>query len=313
MRILYVAKHGSGGNDDEGAVAHALFKLGHEVVHVHERDTELLFTPRPPCDFLLFHGWHDLDSLRRVAIPKVCWFFDLVDSKDPSLAARDARRREWSVAVHGIADLCFHTDGDWVIRHNAERAAVGKYPKGFWLPQGCDERVSGPGRRNEHLPPVDLLFTGISRGGGTERERWVSMMEQCHGDRFHHVSRNVHGRALADLIANSKIVLAPGGPVTDLYWSNRVYLACGFGAFLLHPYSHGLDRQVEATRAPGSKVPLVFYYDNEQLHHLIGWYMQRPAVRQEIATAAVEWARAHHTYRHRCEELVRTVKERLPL
>ena len=38
MKIVYVAKHHSGDNDDEGAICYALEALGHEVVRFRENE-----------------------------------------------------------------------------------------------------------------------------------------------------------------------------------------------------------------------------------------------------------------------------------
>src|SRR5437762_2659363 len=98
MKILYVAKHGSGGNDDEGAITHALRVLGHEVDCVHEdydrRPTGVNPFARPR-DLVLFHKWNDFDQLRALSGPKCFWYFDLVECDDPSLRRRCRQRVEW--------------------------------------------------------------------------------------------------------------------------------------------------------------------------------------------------------------------------
>ncbi len=80
MRILYLARHGSGGNDDEGAIQFALEQLGHTVIAVSEDCTSLNGIP---ANMLLCHHYHELARLAKVRIPKVSWCFDLIDWPEP--------------------------------------------------------------------------------------------------------------------------------------------------------------------------------------------------------------------------------------
>src|SRR5205823_14840551 len=103
---MYVAKHNSGGNDDEGAICYALTELGHQVTCIAEdggrKDAVRL---QADHDFLLFHKWSDWDVLSRLSIQKVFFYFDMVDSHDPTLAGRYSDRREWTVNAYTVADL----------------------------------------------------------------------------------------------------------------------------------------------------------------------------------------------------------------
>ena len=54
-------------------------------------------------------------------------------------------------------------------------------------------------------------------------------------DLFHHVERTYREK-LRERIGTHSMMVAPDAPVTDRYWSNRVFMAMGFGAFMLHPY-----------------------------------------------------------------------------
>lgn len=295
MKILYVAKHGSGGNDDEGAVAHALRALGHEVDCVREGDFRHAF-PRQSFDFLLCHHWHDLDSLRGVAAPKVFWCFDLVMYPDPTLEPRNVRRGAWVRAMAEACDLGFMTDGDHVARDT-----TGKL---HWLPQGADERVAGFGQAAADGGAPPILFTGIAQGG-EGRASFVEGMKARWGEKFNHVPRGVYGRGLANLIAASAIVVAPDHPVTNRYWSNRVWNALGFGAFMLHPYCE------ELTGHYGDGEEIVYYADRAELHRQVAHYLEHPEERRRMAEAALARTLREHTYRHRVEKLVATVKERL--
>lgn len=294
MRIGYVAKHDSGGNDDEGAITHALESLGHSVSRLRERRGYKAHNIA--CDFLLFHHWTDFAALGSVRVPKVFWVFDLIDFPDSAVRQRCRQRVAWIAILTQMSDIGFMTDGDWV-----ERDRTGKL---HWLPQGADERVTLISSGSHRVVP--LLFTGISRGG-TLRQSFVTDMAQTYGAMFKHVEKGVYREQLAELIADSNIVLAPDGPVTHRYWSNRVYNALGFGAFMLHPYCERLAEQYLDEKE------IVYYEDRDQLKKLITYYLEHPVERKQIAQNGYERTVRTQLYRHRCEELVAKVKERLCL
>ena len=297
MKILYVAKHGSGGNDDEGAIAYALEQLGHDVVCVQEADV----TPSQQivhADLILFHKWQ---PRRRYDVPTVFWYFDLVNHPDPSLRSRCNRRIRWMREVCPLVDLGFCTDGDWVESFNPMSGG-----KLVWLPQGADERVVGMGTVGPGQTPFDLLFTGIATGGGKGRVEWVRWCERDYGDKFHYVRWGLYREGLRDVIANTKIVLCPDSPVTDRYWSNRVYNAAGFGAVILHPYcmrlvEHFTDKEI------------VYYQGKDQLRAKINLLLDPDSKTYRLALSLNAMARVleQHLYRHRCQTLIATVRERL--
>lgn len=290
MNILYIAKHDSGGNDDEGAITHALTLLGHNVERLRENRGHIAYKVK--CDFALFHHWQSFDLIDRIKIPKVCWCFDLIDwPNDPTLEPRNRKRRAWAAAMAQACDLFFLTDGDWASRGG----------KHVWLPQGFDERL-------QHAPPcerdIDILFTGISAGGGIQRESFVSELRERWGDKFHHVTKGAYRERLAELVSRAKVVVCPDAPVTDRYWSNRVWNAAGLGANVIHAKCQGLH----------DVLPLVFQYASRgDLHSKLEWMLtpKHKTYIDNLARLTRQDVLANHTYRHRCETLVNTVKERL--
>lgn len=293
MKVLYIAQHGKQDNDDEGAIAYALRQLGHEVVTVLERYAEQYINFK--ADFCLVHHFHNLSILRRIQIPKVFWCFDLIDwPGDPTLAPRCNVRKDWIRNLTETCDIGFMTDGDWVAREN--------HPRLHWLMQGADERITGFGKPSgRRFPPI--LFAGIGHGGGTHRESFVRFMKETYGERFNHVERRVYRQDLKDLIADTKIVVAPDSPVTDRYWSNRVYMMLGFGACLTHPYSRGLFDQYGGN--------LCFYQDREHLKELINVAIGDDALRQIQAQWGYNHTIAEHLYRHRVKKMIEIIKEKL--
>lgn len=302
MKILHIGKHESGGNDDEGAITFALESLGHRVERLREKRVHVAHRMRD-VDFILFHHCHDYGALEICRRPKVMWAFDLISYPDPMLERRNQQRRDWMRQVLPVIDVGFLTDGNFVEQDTSRKL--------HWLPQGADERVIGAGTATDAdthgRETIPLLFTGISRGGGQQRVEFVLEMQERYGDAFRHIQRGVYGRALADLIAASQIVVAPSGPVTDRYWSNRAVNVLGFGGFLLHPWSDGLAEMYP--RGEG----IAFYRGMANLHDQIHYYFANPDLRQRIAANGLARTRAEHTYRHRCAELIEIVKERLGL
>lgn len=318
MKILYVAKHGRHDNQDEDAISYALRALGHEVLCLGEteaRSTLLSkagFKLQSQHDFLLFNKWEDVDALKRLEIPRVFWFFDLIQWPDPEFRQRGIVREKWMRDVTHLCLTGFCTDGDWVSGWNketteAEQGGFGKWgPKLHWLMQGADERVTGLGVPNPSLA-CDILFTGSVIHGG-KRISHIEHLKQRWGSQFkamgHKPKDRVHGRALADLYASAKVVIAPDGPVTDLYWSNRVYLTLGFGGFLIHPQCDGLIDQYP-------RYALETYASRSHLDDKIDYYLTSQPAARNLAEAGYNLTIASHLYRHRCKELVQIVEELL--
>ncbi len=292
MRIAYVAKHDSGGADDEGAVTHALTELGHDVQRLREEKGQ--FADRLGADFVLFHKWSDFEAMSRLKTPKVFWYFDLVDYRDPTLASRCLARMNWMKEATPLVELGFCTDGDWC---DLDRSG-----KLVQLCQGADGRIvrASPNPNNRKI-----LFTGTSNGGTTRRS-FVTEMERRWGGDFHHVQAGVYRESLRNLIAQSAVVVAPDGPVTAKYWSNRVYNALGFGAFLIHPYCDRLTLQYLPHE-------LATYTDREDLHLKIEHYRNNIQQRCDVARAGYLRTVQEHLYTHRCKTLIETVQRRLGL
>lgn len=309
MRVLYVANHGQvNSNDDEGAIAFALTQLGHEVVCLKEGYCREVVnaSERSEFDLLLFHKWGQSDCIKQVkAKVKAFWYFDLVEWPDPELEGRNKGRREWMAQTIPLVDIGFCTDGDWVANHGD---GGGKY---IWLPQGADERVVGMGKVetceycNIEQRPIDILFVGGVKNCGKGRREWFDFMNTAYCERLHHVERGVHGRELADLVAKTKIVVAPEEPTTGKYWSNRIYVMLGFGACLLHPWCGDLTAQY----MDGQDLKL--YGSLPKMQAMIEELSNDPAQRSSLSCYGMQTTRNEHLYRHRCEQLINAVKEKM--
>lgn len=296
MRIAYVAKHRSGGNDDEGAIAWALSHLGHHVVSIQESEaTNSIQSLKPyfeDCDLCLFHKWDLHSVVPKPKMKRVFWWFDLVSwPSDPTLSRRCNNRLDWMSRNVPLVDMGFCTDGDF--------AATSE--KLVHLPQGFDTRQTNLHNDNQD---IDLFFAGISKGGGTERERWVKDVGNLKGS-FLHVEKGVHGQQLADVVARSKICLCPSSPVTDRYCSNRIYNMLGYGGFVLHPKIESLiSTQYNSNH-------LAFYETMPQLMSLVDYWLPREKERRQIAECGRQWTFIAHSYLRRCEILLEHVEHRL--
>lgn len=295
MKILYIGRHRQvRSNDDEGAIAHALTELGHQVVCAEEaRITGLGHLPK--SDLILFNKWNSIRRVRRDC-PAVFWYFDLVLHPDPTLRSRCETRLRWMNETVPHVDLGFLTDGDFV-----DADHTGKL---VWLPQGADERVAGKGTRHgDRSKP--LLYTGIVKNGGEDRISWYKELVDRYGPQLTHYSNGIYGREMADKIAEHHIVLAPDSPVTSCYWSNRVWNALGFGAFMIHPYCSRLAGMYQDCKE------IIFYKSRQEMYELIDLYLPDVDGRHEIASAGLARTLAEHTYRHRAKQLLDTVRMRL--
>lgn len=298
MKILYIGKHNSGGNDDEGAISHALEVLGHKVERVHERMIHRTIHLTAGYDLCLFHHWNDPIRLRQLQCPRVFWYFDLVQYPDPTLEARCRTRVQWMNDVVPHVQLGFCTDGDWVRQDRSGKLV--------WLMQGADERIVGaslpPAHR--HHPPADILFTGSVRNCGVGREQFLSDMILRYGTRFLHCTRGSYRERLQHLISTIPIVVAPPTPLGPWYWSNRAYNALGFGAFLLHPFCQGITRHYE------DGAELFLYKSQNELQDLIQTYLTDEAHRRDVASWGLLRTKREHLYRHRLEVLLEICRGR---
>lgn len=320
MKILYLAKLDAQDNQDEIAIAYALSKLGHDVVRVHEKrrhrtPQQQAFLESGAADLCLFHKHEVVSELAALAkrMPLCFWYFDMVRSvvNDPSLLKRSETRVRWmyDVVPHVVAGFC--TDGDWVESMNADPsgpAFIGD--KLVWLMQGADERYVGFGRIDgvKEAVSAPILFTGMKHHG-RDRANHVDHLQERYREDFQVMGdggprRRKHGRELADAFASTEVVVAPNGPNTDRYWSNRVYLTLGLGGFLIHPYCAGLLDHYTHDQ-------LVMYRSVDECDELIDFYRRHPEGRFEMRAKGYARTVLDNLYRHRCETLLQVVKERV--
>lgn len=309
MKICYIARHNTPGNDDEGAIAYALRSLGHEVTCVvehpfnrtrpieHQRRIGREYVRTAGHDIaLIHHQWlgvtnkdYAATKMAKASCPVVFWFFDLVDH--PAVPGRWVSHIEWLASMTALG---FCTDG--------VAPQLGLHV----LRQGADARIAG--RHDEHGERIPLLFAGMCRPK-EHPDRWAQLQDLRgrYGGRLHLRQSLqagwVYREQFARLISRTDIVLAPIDPTKSDYWSNRVYVVSGFGGFLLHPYCEGLAKEY----VDGEEI--VLYHGRQDLKDKIDYYLDRPDERRRISNNAIRRTLADHTYTHRCRELMRVVEE----
>lgn len=283
MKIIYVARHNSGGNDDEGAIAWALEQLGHEIVLINEGNGKQAL--EHDGDLLLFHKWSDFDTMKQVKYPKIFWYFDKVRFNGP-------KREQWMLEALKHVDLGFLSDGTYARQNGSERLVVHR--------QGVDTRFTQKGRKQEQYT-AKIAFLGSLYG---ERGKFMAYVHGRWGSDFK-TYFGLHQRNLANCAESVPIFIAPPYPSDSHYWSNRVYVITGHGGFLLHPYCE--DLAVEYI----DKQEIVFYRDIEELHKLIDYYLRSPFKREEIRLAGKKKTNTKYSYKKRCEQLLNTVQKRI--
>lgn len=291
MRIAYMARHDAGRNRNEEAIAYALRQLGHEVscfgIHSLRLQHQNISSD---YDLLLFQYANvpiRAELFAAIQIPKVFWCFDRICDSDHTVLGRTRIRMAAMQRIIPHMNISLFSDGDWVDHcqdHNVRR-----------LTQGFDERL----KPQSHVEDCDLLFTGIESKNGRARQTFVQEMRQRYAHKFRHET-TCYRDVLAQITGRAKIVVCPDGPASDRYYSNRVYVACGLGAFVLHPYCEALTQEYR------DNDEIRLYDSRAHLHELILQYLH-PSMeteRRRIGHNARNRTLREHLYRHRCQEII---------
>lgn len=287
MNVLY---HVTGFTDEEMSIARAWITLGANVDVFHERRVGVKALRRDVSkySFVLFHQHCNLDLISRLDIPRVLWNFDLVhyDGTD-WYGTRIKERETWTREAMNVCTMAFFTDGEAADKHGHAR----------WLPQAA-RFISN----YDVIEEFDVLFAASIEN--TPRKFLYDELAAASTNRYRlgsivrHKER-VYGEEYARVIAQSKIVVAPDVPIKPNYWSNRVYVVCGHGGFMLHPYVELLATQYK----DGSEI--VFYHSREDLHAKIHYYLAHDEERKQIAYNGMIKSASHHTYIHRCNDILK--------
>jgi len=294
MKILYIAKHGQPNNDDENSIWLSLFKLGHDIdrfqLNNFDTDKPILDQIRTKYDFVLFHKLPSQDYVEYVCSrwKGVCWYFD-------AIAKGFASNDDYIAMVKNICFMGFFTDGDFVNSQGEDKIKLLRQGLDIDLVHDNSLYISEP-----VLKPLDFVFIGtVGHGGYTDREKYLRQLSDDYKWQPH-TQYNIFKEQLAAVCQQTKIMLAMP-PVTDHYWSNRVYLLGGRSGFVLHPYASELEKQFGDS--------LAFYKNYEELKAKIDFYCENDKERERMAEKAHSIIVNEHTYLHRCKELMETLDD----
>ena len=287
MKIIYFGNHENKGSDvTEKHIKFALEKLGNEVVCIDETNWKRsdVIREAKDSDIFLFHkaGIRDqnsyqkvMDLLANVTCKKVCWYFDKVWGDREAIIE----------AFLPFIDKMFITDDTWVKKHNFKNVEI--------LRQGIGAEDTSLGTFKPELA-TDIAFVGTVYG---DRQEFVRKLKDRYGEKLR-VFGNIFNRDLYDLMASTKIVIAPDSPGDDFYWSSRVYMILGSGGFLLHPKYEGLKEEFT------HKEHFITYNDFEDMCSKIDYYLVNEKKRKVIQQAGYEKCIKEFNYLTRCKMLL---------
>lgn len=287
MKITYFANHSNEGSDNtEKHIKYALEKQGHTVICIEETNytkAEVVAATKD-SDLFLFHkaGIRDghsfmrfLDALSSVVCPKVCWYFDKIWGDREAVIEN----------LLPYIDKMFLTDETWMRRHKYDNIEV--------LHQGIGTEDMSLGTPKEELQ-TEIAFVGQIYG---DRINFIEQLKARYGDKLR-VFANIFNRDLYDLMASTKIVVAPDTPSDDFYWSSRVYMILGSGGFLLHPKCEGLKDEYQ------DKKHLVMYKDFEDMCEKIDYYLAHEKPRKKIQNDGYKETIKKYNYETRCQTML---------
>lgn len=321
MKILYVgnftAKDSSLGYcPNANYISDTLEMMGHQVKRLNECDVLpndiLQYIEKDKFDFVLteearlkgdftndFDNGVDLvqgtfkEVMKKAKIPVVCWLTNIFWG---------VVRREIQISTNPIfkASVVFSTDGGHQAEFEAEGVNHVNLRQGIFEPEAFLGQPTYPTK-------AEIVFVGsIYDQIWPYRKRLVNWLQETYGDRFLWVGERgeVRHEALNNLLATVKIVIGDS-VYSPHYWSNRIYEMIGRGGFLIHPMVPGLDKEF----TPYKHFVPYFFGDFDGLKKKIDYYLEHDKEREEIKLAGFEHCREHYTYRHRVEEMLKTLKE----
>lgn len=310
LRCCYLGNFGPS-HSTESHVAASLESLGHTVIRIQEGETPALevadIVLRESPDFYVHtqtYGYAvssgsvteratTLEKIQASGVPTVFYHLD----KWMGLNRIDQLTTEpWTKS-----DFVFSTDGG----HDDDWKALGI--NHIWLPPGVYHAEAHDGTPRRQFTS-DVAFVGSWRHYGHE-EHWpirramLQALRKKYGKKFRcwPVQGAIRGQALNDLYASVNVVVGDcclAG--TPRYWSDRIPETTGRGGFLVHPYIESvLDWHPSLVTFPPR--------DWSTMIDKVDYYLRHDHDRRLSRHENAEYTRTHNTYRHRMEEVIRTI------
>lgn len=281
MKITYVGNFSEPWTT-ESYIARALRTLGHEVIaayphHTLERCDVVLFSKPFGWDVGVTVKW--IESVARGFADKVaCWNFDLLNPR-----YRD-ERFYWASQILDHVDLFCTTDGSVVGMLDDPKVKV--------LRQGIGDDCK-VGVVPWSLYECNVLWLGDAYG---KRVDLFETLRKRYRARFFHVN-DIRGSELNCVMASANYVVSPNWPIYPGYWSNRLYVATGYGGRVVHPRVEGMADEgwIDGENYLG-------YSSLGELIRILDTFLTLQE--DDIRAAGMKLTRTKFTYVERCKELI---------
>ena len=269
-----------------------LEKAGHEVHRYHypNMDYEKFLTKKFDLVITSLPQLFPPGFWERVKSPKIAWYFDWIQG----FASREPQYLE---ALKPF-DLTISTDGwiDMYEKNGIERR---------WLPHACDLRTYHPLTKT---PGVAVGFIGHVYT--PERQGLLNSLKRY--DFRHYGNREECWGPKYSQVCNSVKIMVGDNFRNDIqcYWSDRLYLSLGCGAFLMYPRVPGIEKFFKDGEH------LILFDNVRDLHRKIDHYLKRPSERERISKNGAEEVRKNHNWGVRIgefEDILRSYPRLAPL
>ena len=288
MRVGYVSFFSEWHTEPE--IADYLELAGHEVWRYHyshldkqrfvktSKRFDVVITALPQC--LPSDFW---ESVKAQGPKLIAWYFDWI-------RGYEGREQQYLLAIRPF-DLTISTDG-WIDMY--EKVGILRR----WLPHACDMRVYRPIKTtvlrdvgfigHVYTPARRKLLQGLRK----YNFEWYGNSEECWGPKYSEVCNSVK-IMVGDNCRND----IPG------YWSDRLYLSLGSGAFLMYPRVPGIEDYFK----DGEHLIL---FDNElDLHNKIDKYLGLPEERKRISENGFREVAKNHNWGVRISEFEQILRD----
>lgn len=243
------------------------------------------------CLFSLFKAEVEAELLSEVKIKKVMWTFDwmFLERRLP-LFLKQGKLMDLVVTTEDVVDWSHFGLNHICIRQGVDASVHKRVP--------FDKKYAN-----------DLVFVGnLYNQKRVDLLRKVANKYQLkvYGHNYFSDLDNggkVFNDDLCKVYSSSKIALGVNSFIGEGYWSNRVYLALGCGAFFLTPYVEGLEDEFENYKH------LVWYKTEDEMFELIDRFLKDERQRKEIASNGYKFVHKNYSYQKRTKKLVEEIKK----
>ncbi|MBU4312026.1 MAG: glycosyltransferase [Candidatus Omnitrophica bacterium] len=171
--------------------------------------------------------------------------------------------------------------------------------KVFYMPQGF-----GPYAQHRlELPEIyDVGFAGAISSAPLHRTRkeLIDAMSRRYNVKTNNAVRN----NIAEFYSQSKTVFGASDFNSELYTSNRFYVALGCGACYITKKFQGIELLAK------NKEHVLWFEDKKELFDILDYYLSHDSERNMIREAASKLAMERHTYEHRLRNILDIVEGR---